>query len=269
MGRRLAVLAVCALAGVSLVGCGSDSSSSTSTATAAPPAATSSAPAVAGTVTVLAAASLTEPFTELGERFEAEHPGATVRFSFGASSALATQITSGAPADVFASASDRNMQTVVDAGLAAAPKAFAANTMTIVVPTDNPADVTSLADLANPDVKVALCEEQVPCGDLAARILSGAGLSVRPVTYGADVKAVLTTVRLGEVDAGIVYVTDARAAAGEVTSIEIPAEQNAATTYPIAALADAPNPQGAQAFVDFVLSEVGQSVLAEAGFSAP
>ena len=264
MGGRSGLWALAALVGLLLAGCGSERPDS-----AQAPSAAGSAPAVGGTVTVFAAASLTEPFTELGRRFEAAHPGATVRFGFGGSSTLATQITQGAPADVFASASERTMATVVDSGLAADPRPFARNTMTIVVPPDNPAKIGGLADLARPGVKVALCQQQVPCGTLAAKILSDAGLAVTPATYGADVRAVLTTVGLGEVDAGLVYVTDALAAAGEVASIEIPAAQNASTSYPIAALSKAPNPAGAEAFVQFVLSDTGRAVLDRAGFSPP
>lgn len=220
-------------------------------------------------VTVFAAASLTETFTELGEKFEAEHPGSTVQFSFGPSSGLAQQITSGAPADVFASASAANMEQVTQAGAAAEPVVFAQNVLEIAVPQGNPGGVTDMASLAGPEVTVALCEEQVPCGKLAATVLARAGVEVTPVTREKDVKSVLTKVRLGEVDAGLVYATDVRAAAADVEGIAIPADVNGSTDYPIAVLTDAPDKQGAQAFTDFVLSAEGKAVLREAGFTTP
>ncbi len=155
----------------------------------------------------------------------------------------------------------------MDAGQASNPTTFAKNTMEIVVPPNNPANIAAVADLAKPGVKVALCQVQVPCGATAAKVFSNAGVTVTPKTYGADVKAVLTTVELGEVDAGMVYVTDAQAAGVKVKGIAIPAAQNASTSYPIAVLTKAPNPAAAQAFVAFVLSSSGQAVLAKAGFS--
>lgn len=221
---------------------------------------------ITGTVTVFAAASLTESFGTLGKQFEAAHPGVTVRFSFGPSSGLAESINQGAPADVFASASAKNMESVTDA---AEPRTFAKNVLAIAVPPDNPAKVAGLADLAKKGVKVALCQEQVPCGALAKTVLDKASVTVTPVTFGADVKAVLTAVRLGEVDAGLVYATDVRAAGAKVTGIEVPAAQNGSTSYPIATLAGAPNKAAATAFVEYVLSADGARVLTEAGFAGP
>ncbi|MEX5637481.1 molybdate ABC transporter substrate-binding protein [Parafrankia sp. FMc2] len=245
-------------------GCGSDDDETT----AAPPAATTAA-AEPHTITVFAAASLTETFTELGRQFEAGHPGTTVEFSFAASSALAQQINSGAPADVFASASTKNMTEVVDAGNAADPKTFATNSLEIAVPKDNPARIDDLADLASPDVKVALCEAQVPCGVAATTVLEKAGLRVTPVTFGQDVKAVLTTVGLGEVDAGLVYQTDVASAEDRVTGIEIPADVNARTSYPVATVSESQEAETAKEFVEFVLSDEGAAVLTEAGFGPP
>ena len=224
-------------------------------------------PALSGTITVLAAASLTETFTTLGAQFEAAHPGTTITLDFGPSSGLASQITAGAPADVFAAASDTSMRTI--AADAHAPTVFAANVMEIAVPPDNPAKIRGLGDLARPDVKVALCQSGVPCGAVAATVLVGAGLKVTPVTWEVDVKAALTKVELGEVDAAIVYVTDVHAAGHRVSGIEIPAGVNAATDYPIATLTAARNPALAQAFVDDVLSAHGKAVLGAAGFRAP
>jgi len=224
---------------------------------------------LSGTVTVFAAASLTGSFGTLGEQFQAAHPGVTVRFNFAASSALAESIAQGAPADVFASASAKNMDSVVQAGDAADPRTFAKNAMQVAVPPDNPAGVTALADLAKPGVKVALCQDQAPCGTVAKQVLDKAKLTVKPVTLGADVKAVLTAVQLGEVDAGMVYRTDVQAAGDKVRGIEIPPAQNASTSYPVAVLSEAPNQAAARAFVDYVLSAEGATVLTGAGFAGP
>jgi len=262
---RLATVA--AVASLTLAAaCGSDGS--TSAGSGSSPAAPGSG-AASGTVTVFAAASLTESFTSLGRQFEAAHPGTTVKFNFGASSSLAENINQGAPADVFASASPKNMQQVVDADGASDSKTFARNVMQIAVPPDNPAGVREVTDLARSNVKVALCQPQVPCGAVAQQVFENVNITVKPVTQGADVKAVLTTVQLGEVDAGMVYRTDVRAAGTKVRGIEIPADQNASTSYPIAALTEAPNPAGAAAFVDYVLSPDGEKVLEQAGFAAP
>ncbi len=222
-----------------------------------------------GSITVLAAASLKESFTAIGAAFEAANPGTKVTFSFGPSSGLAQQIIQGAPADVFASASQKNMQQVVDAKAAADPLPFAKNVLAIAVPPDNPARITALADLARPGVKVALCQSQVPCGDLAQKVLAAAGVTVQPATLESDVKATLTKVQLGEVDAGLVYVTDVRAAGAKVTGIAVPAAADSATTYPIAALTGSVNPTVAKAFVQYVLSDPARAALLGAGFRAP
>ncbi len=218
---------------------------------------------------MFAAASLQGTFTQLGKQFEAAHPGETVKFSFGPSSGLATEITSGAPADVFASAAPANMDTVVTAGDAAGPKDFAKNEMEVAVPPANPAKVTSVDDLANSSTKVALCQPQVPCGVVAAQVFKNANLTVKPVTLQADVKSVLTQVELGNVDAGMVYVTDVMAAGSKVKGVPIPASDNASTLYPIATINHSKNKSQAQAFVAYVLSPAGQKVLKAAGFEKP
>jgi molybdate transport system substrate-binding protein len=257
--------AVAAVATLTLTaGCGADPGGGSATTTLS-----ASGGAVSGTITVFAAASLTESFGTLGRQFEAAHPGTTVRFNFGASSTLAQNIQQGAPADVFASASAKNMQQVVDAGEASGPATFATNVMEIAVPPDNPAKIATVADLARKGVKVALCQAQVPCGTVAKQVFDKQRLSVTPVTEGADVKAVLTAVQLGEVDAGMVYRTDVRAAGSKVTGIEIPADQNASTAYPIVALKNAPDAATAAAFVAYVLSADGGKVLSAAGFAGP
>src|SRR5215467_4612971 len=258
--RRFAVIAA-GLAAVAAAGCSSSSSSS-------PSSAGSSAPAT-GTITVFAASSLTGAFTQLGKQFEAAHKGDTVKFSFGPSSGLSTQITSGAPADVFASASPKNMQEVVSAGDASNPQDFVKNTMQVAVPPNNPAKVTSVNDLAKKSVKVALCQPQVPCGAVAAEVFKNAGITVKPVTLQPDVKSVLTQVELGNVDAGMVYVTDVLAAGSKVKGVTIPASDNASTLYPIATISSSKHTSVAQAFMSYVLSPAGQQVLTAAGFQKP
>ncbi|MEV0809590.1 molybdate ABC transporter substrate-binding protein [Micromonospora sp. NPDC050200] len=225
---------------------------------------------ITGTVTVFAAASLTGSFTTLGRQFEAAHPGVRVTFNFAGSSALATQITQGAPADVFASAAPKNMATVTDAGAAdGSPTVFARNQLVIAVPKGNPARVTGLADLTRPSAKVALCAEQVPCGAAAARALDAAGVQLTPVTLEQDVKGALSKVTLGEVDAALVYRTDVRSAAAQVDGVDFPESAGAVNDYPLVVLKDAPNPTAARAFVEHVLSDQGRAVLTGAGFQPP
>ncbi|MFJ2033240.1 molybdate ABC transporter substrate-binding protein [Streptosporangium sp. NPDC087985] len=229
----------------------------------------SEAGAGAGNVTVFAAASLTESFTRLGKDFEAAHPGVAVTFNFGSSATLAQQITQGAPADVFAAASPATMKTVTDASLAGDPVVFVRNRLQIAVPKGNPAGVHTLKDLADPGIKVALCAVQVPCGAAAAKALDAAGLKVTPVTLEQDVKATLTKVELGEVDAALVYRTDVLAASGKVEGIAFPEADQAVNDYPIAVLSKAPAGDTAKDFVDLVLSSQGREVLVAAGFEAP
>ena len=171
---------------------------------------------------MFAAASLKEAFTALGRQYEAAHPGANVTFDFGASSTLATQITQKAPADVFAAASQTTMDTVTPAGAATDPTVFAVNTLEIATPTSPTTPVTSLADLGRPGVKVAVCQQDVPCGAAARTLFDRNHLSVTPVSQEVDVKSVLTKVELGEVDAGVVYVTDVKSAQGRVVGVPIP-----------------------------------------------
>jgi molybdate transport system substrate-binding protein len=262
--RRFAVIAA-GLAAVAVAGCSSSGGSggSSSSASGSPSAAST------GTITVFAAASLMGTFTQLGKQFEAAHPGDTVKFSFGPSSGLATQITSGAPADAFASAAPANMDTVVQAGDASNPQNFAKNTMEVAVPPKNPGKVKSVNDLAKKSVKVALCQPQVPCGVVAAEVFKNAGIKVKPVTLQPDVKSVLTQVELGSVDAGMVYVTDVMAAGTKVKGVTISDSDNASTLYPIATISDSKHKSIAQSFVAYVLSPAGQQVLTAAGFQKP
>jgi molybdate transport system substrate-binding protein len=265
--RRTAIALLVGVVALGFAACGSDAGGGGAGGAAS--ATASGSASLSGDLTVLAAASLTESFTTLGKQFEAAHPGVEVTFGFAASSTLATQIASGAPADVFASASATNMDAVVAAGAAADPKTFATNVMEIAVPPDNPGKVTGVDSLAGADVKTALCQPQVPCGTTAQLVFTDAKVTVTPVTLEPDVKSVLSKVQLGEVDAGVVYVTDVLAAGDKVKGVQIPDDVNASTSYPIAALTKSANAATAAAFVEYVLSPAGSSVLAAAGFQQP
>ena len=222
------------------------------------------APAAApASVTVFAAASLAGPFQEIAEAFEAEHPDVDVRLNFGGSSGLAAQIVEGAPADVFAAASPVTMAVVTDALAVGEPEDFATNVLEIAVASGNPGRITGLADFADPGRTIALCAVEVPCGAASAKLFEAVGIAPSVDTYEQDVKAVLTKVELGEVDAGLVYVTDVRAAGGGVTGIEV---DSAPVAYPVVALDDRAE---SAAFVAFVRSDSGQSILKAAGFGAP
>jgi molybdate transport system substrate-binding protein len=253
-------LAACA--GGAIAGCGSSG-------TTAGSAATGSATASTASITVFAAASLQGTFTQLGKQFEAAHPGDKVTFSFGPSSGLATQIINGAPADVFASAAVKNMNQVVKSGDAASPADFAKNKMEVAVPPGNPGHVTSVDSLDKSSVKTAVCQPQVPCGVVANTVFKNASITVKPVTQEADVKSVLTKVELGDVDAGMVYVTDVKAAGSKVKGVQISSADNATTTYPIATVSKSGHMSTAKAFVAYVLSPAGQKVLTAAGFEQP
>jgi molybdate transport system substrate-binding protein len=262
--RHLRVLAGAGAAtlAVTLAAC---SSSATSSAPAG------SAPAKpTGTLVVFAATSLTDAFNKIASQFEAANPGVTVKFNYNGSSSLATQITQGAPADVFASASPTNMKTVTDQSLeATAPKIFAANQGEIMVEAGNPSHVASVSDLANSALKVVVCAPTVPCGALATKIFKNAGVTVKPVSEEQNVGGVVTKVSLGEADAGIVYVTDVEANGSKTTGVPIPADQNAITDYPIAEIKAAPNATTAAAFISYVLGPSGQQVMKSFGFLPP
>jgi len=236
---------------------------------AAPPPDAGSATAVTGRLTVLAAASLTESFTVIGRDFEQTHPGSTVRFSFGASSTVATQVVQGAPADVLAAASPATMAVATDAGAALEPTDFASNSLQIAVPPGNPGRVTALRDFANPRLRLAVCAPQVPCGAAAATVFEAAGVAARPDTLESDVRAVLAKVTSNEVDAALVYRTDVAAAGDKVGGITFPEAPAAVNRYPLAVLRESRNPVAAHAFVDHVLSPAGQQTLRAAGFGRP
>ncbi|MCZ8381160.1 molybdate ABC transporter substrate-binding protein [Mycobacterium sp. CPCC 205372] len=237
--------------------CSSSQSDSSSTNAGAP-------------ITVFAAASLTATFTELGARFERENPGATVAFNFAGSSDLATQLTQGAPADVFASADVNNMTKAVDPGLVAGePVNFATNSLTIVTRPGNPTGIDTFADLAKPGTQVVVCAPQVPCGAATEKVERATGVTLTPVSEESAVTDVLGKVTSGQADAGLVYVTDAVGARDDVTAIPFTEAGDAVNTYPITVLEDSPNPVAAQAFVDLITGPAGQEVLAAAGFAAP
>lgn len=221
------------------------------------------------TVTVFAAASLQGSFERLAEEFTAEHPGVEVEVNFGGSAGLAAQLVEGARADVFAAADESTMQTVVDAGAATGPLIFTTNTLQIVVPAGNPGEVAGLADFADPDLAITLCDSTVPCGAASQRVFDLAGVTPQPDTLEDNVTAVLTRVELGEADAGLVYVTDVRAAGAAVEGLAVPEAAEVVNRYPIALLDGAPHPDAARAFIDYVLSDDGQRMLADAGFVAP
>lgn len=216
------------------------------------------------------AASLKATFTKLGEQFQTAHPGTTVTFNFAGSSDLGTQLTQGAPADVFASANQKNMTKAADAGLLSGdPVNFATNTLTIVTPTGNPKGVTSFADLAKPGVSVVVCAPQVPCGSATEKVEKATGVTLSPVSEESAVTDVLGKITSGQADAGLVYVTDAKGAGDKVTTVPFPESKGAVNTYPIAALKDTQNAAAARDFVALVTGSNGQKVLAEAGFAGP
>jgi molybdate transport system substrate-binding protein len=264
--RVLRLLALVSVPALVFAACGDDDDDDAGSSTTEAPAEES---AVDGDITVFAAASLTDAFTELGTTFESENPDASVEFNFGASSALREQILGGAPADVFASANTSNMDQVVDGGAASDPEDFVTNLLEIAVPAGNEAGVGGLDDFANADLLIGLCAEEVPCGEFGREALANTGVTPSIDTNEPDVRSLLTKIEAGDLDAGIVYVTDVRAAGDTVEGVEIPADENVVATYPIAALTDSANAAVADAFVAFVLSDEGQEILQSYGFDSP
>lgn len=225
---------------------------------------TGSAPS--GSITVLAASSLTAAFDTIGVDFQKAYPGAMIHFSFAGSSTLVAQVQQGAIGDVFASADQTNMQKLVNAGLTSgSPSIFARNRLQIVVPAGNPKHVSGLADLGRAGLVVVLCAPPVPCGRYAAQALQKANVTVKPASEETDVKAVLTKVALGEADAGIVYVTDVKAAGPQVQGVDIPDALNVIADYPIVLLKDSQNVALARAFIGYIHAN-GQQSLARYGF---
>jgi molybdate transport system substrate-binding protein len=220
------------------------------------------------TLTVLAASSLTGTFTELGKEFEAAHPGVTVKFAFDSSATLAQQATQGAPADVLATA-DTTTMAAAKSAQALTPTAFATNVMVLVTPADNPAGITSFADLDKPSVKYVMCVPTAPCGIVGQALLTQDHITGKPVSQEVDVKSVLAKVTEGEADAGLVYATDAVAAGQQVRAIRIAGAAKQVTTYPIATLTQSKHPGLARQFVDLVTGSTGRQVLQKAGFGKP
>ena len=217
------------------------------------------------TVSVFAAASLADAFTELETAFETEHPDIDVIVNLAGSSALAAQIVEGAPADVFASADEANMERV--AGLLDEPATiFATNRLQIVTEAGNPLGVETLDDLSDPSILFVTSAPDVPIGRYSAEVLARASVDVRPVSFEESVKGIVTKVRTGEADAGIVYATDVIAAGSSVTGVAIADDYQVMARYPIARLT---NREASTMFVDFVLSTRGRSVLDDFGFGAP
>lgn len=224
----------------------------------------------AGSVTVFAGSSLTDAFKKAGEQLKVKNPGTDYVFNFGSSSTLATQITNGAPADVFASSDDVNMQKVVDAQLLeGGPAFFVGNRLQIAVGAGNPKEIAGLADLAKPERILVLAGPTVPAGRYALEALGKAGVNVRPASQEVDVRAVLNKVALGEADAGIVYITDVKSAGTRVTGVDIPERHQVIARYPIAVVKGSKNPGLAKSFVEYLFSDEGQRLLAEFGFSRP
>ena len=264
-----------ALAGLLLTtaACGSGSSTDDESQRGGPSSSsrsTTSGDHLTGTVTVFAAASLKKTFSQIGTAFEEAHPGVEVTFNFAGSSDLVAQLQQGAPADVFASADTTNMaRATADSLTAGAPVDFASNTLEIAVPPGNPAGIASLSDLAKPGVKVVLCAPAVPCGSAAAKVEAAAGIDIKPVSEEQSVTDVLGKVSSQEADAGLVYVTDVKGAGDSVEGIEFPESSSAVNTYPIAALEDSTNAAAAKAFLEAVTGDLGQGILAAAGFAKP
>jgi molybdate transport system substrate-binding protein len=223
-----------------------------------------------GTLTVFAAASLKKSFTDIGEQFKTDNPGTDVEFTFAGSSDLVTQLTQGAPGDVFASADTTNMEKAAKAGLlAGTPVDFAANTLTIVVAPGNPKKIGSFKDLTQPGLAVVTCAPQVPCGAATQKVEKATGTQLDPVSEESQVTDVLTKVTTGQADAGLVYVTDAKGAGDEVTAVAFPESADAVNVYPIATLKQSKTSPLAVKFVEAVTGEAGERILAAAGFAKP
>src|SRR4051812_32243944 len=266
--RTRALLVLPAVLALALAGCGGSSGSTAAGSSSAAPSTTGKQ--LSGALTVFAAASLTGVFTDLRNRLKQGDPGLDVRFNFAGSSALATQLTQGAPADVFASADQAQMDVVTKASLQKSdPTVFTQNVLEIAVPKGNPGHVTGLKDFANEALTIAVCAPQVPCGAAAQKVFAATGTAAKPDTQEQDVKAALTKVQLGEVDAAMVYATDVKAAGDAVQGIPFPEAEDAVNAYPISVLKAAPNAAAARAFVALVRSPEGQQALTAAGFRGP
>lgn len=263
--KKLALAATAAIA-LFAAACSSGDQASSN-----PGAGSASAPApgggASGTLTVFAAASLTESFTVLGKQFEAAHPGVKVTFDYEGSSALVQKLDNGAKADVFASADQKNMDKAVrDGVIDGQPAVFATNKLAIAVAKGNPKGIKTFADLTKPGLNVVVCAQQVPCGSATQKIEQSTKTTLKPVSEETNVKQVLAKVQSGDADAGLVYVTDATSAAGKVDKVDFPESSGAVNQYPIAVVKNAPQAALAKQFADFVLGEQGKTELAKIGF---
>jgi molybdate transport system substrate-binding protein len=263
MKKSLVMVASGLLASALVAGCGGGGASQSGgpSGSAAPGAAT---------LTVSAAASLTDVFNQLGKTFESQNPGSTVRFNYGGSSDLAQQIVNGAPADVFAAANTSTMATVSKAGLVSGdPSVFVTNVLQIAVAPGDPKGIHTFADLSKPDLKLVVCAPQVPCGSAAVQVEKATGVTLKPVSQEADVRSALSKVSTGDADAALVYVTDVKSSKGKVEGVDFPEAAKALNQYPIAVLKNAPNADLAAKFVALVRGADGQQVLKNAGFGTP
>ncbi len=261
--KKFALAAIAIGLALGATACSSPTATSTPTHTAA-------APKLTGSIIVYGAASLTATFTTLADDFEAANPGVTVQTTFNGSSVLVTQIQAGAPADVFASADEATMAKITSGSLAAGKLVdFATNVLEIAVPVGNPAKIKTFADLAKPGVKTVICAVAVPCGAATQAVETATGVTITPVSEETAVTDVLAKVESGEADAGLVYVTDVKGAAGKVDGVDFSDASKAVNTYPIVALKGSQNPTVAAAFVAFVTGPKGQAVLKTAGFGKP
>jgi molybdate transport system substrate-binding protein len=259
------LVAAVSLLGVFIASCSSDKAATPGTVGS-----TNTPASVSGHIVVFAASSLTDAFNEMGTAFKSANPNATVTFNFAGSSDLVTQIGQGAPADIFVSADDSNMRKLTDANeTVGAPVSIAKNTFQIIVEKGNPKHVTGVADLARSDLLVVLCADTVPCGKGAATILKNASVTVTPKSFEDKVKGVVTKVTAGEADAGIVFVTDVQAAGDKAAGVDIPANVNVISNYPMVVTKEAKNAVAAQAFIGFVAGRTGHAILAKYGFLAP
>jgi molybdate transport system substrate-binding protein len=265
--RVLAMVALCIVIGA---GCGSSSKSSGSGATTTTAGSSRTASKLAGDLNVFAASSLTEAFDQMKTKLEGENSGLSITNNYAGSQALVTQIQQGAPADVFASASDTNMQTLVDAGLVETPQVFAKNKLEIAVAPGNPKNIKSLADTEKSGVTLVLGDFTVPAGKYARQAYEKAGLpEPQPASNELDVKSVMTKLTTGEADAVVVYVTDVQAAGDQVVGVTIPDDQNVVATYPIAVLMASKHADAARAFVAAIVGADGQAELKSKGFLPP
>jgi molybdate transport system substrate-binding protein len=262
------LIGVAAVVSLLAAACGSSSKTKSAAPTTVAPTSTTVSP-LTGSLTVLAAASLTEAFNDAKTKLAASNPGLSVTYSFAGSQALVQQIQNGAPADVFASADQTNMQKLIAAGLVATPVTFARNKLEIAVAPGNPKKINGLADLTRSDLKVVLEDPSVPAGNYARQALAKLSLTVHPVSNPLDVKSALQTVTSGEADAVIVYATDVASAAGRAAGVEIPDSQNIIATYPIAVVKASHNQDAAQGFVNSMVKGQGQQALQARGFLAP